>query len=252
MKKTAIFAYGMIAYIIFFASFLYLIGFIGNYKVPKSIDSEPDSSNYILSILINISLISIFFLQHSFMARSIFKKWIIKFIDPAIERSTYVLISSILLFLIFFGWQPMTKVIWVLENRLFTIFFFIIYVCGWMIILFSSFMTDHFELFGLKQIYYKLKNKQLENSKFQINFFYKLVRHPMMLGFIIVFWATPNMSAGHFLFSITLSAYIYIAIKYLEEKDLEKELGKEYTEYKKSVPMILPFSLNFLKKRDSK
>jgi protein-S-isoprenylcysteine O-methyltransferase Ste14 len=143
----------------------------------------------------------------------------------------------------------MTKVIWTSENELFTIFLIIIYIFGWLIVLFSSFMINHFELFGLKQIYYNLKNKQLENSKFQIKNFYKLVRHPMMLGFIIVFWATPNMSAGHFLFSITMSVYIYIAVKYLEEKDLEKDLGKEYTEYKNRVPMIVPFSLNFFKKK---
>jgi len=163
-------------------------------------------------------------------------------ISPAIERSTYVLLSSLALILMYWKWQPMKAIIWEAENETVALVLTGVFFLGWLVVFLSTFMINHFELFGLKQIFDNLKNKLTENPKFQTNYLYKIVRHPIMLGFIIAFWATPLMTVGHLIFAIITTLYILIAVKYLEEKDLRKSIGKEYEEYQKEVPMIVPFT----------
>jgi len=241
MKKVAILIYGAVAYIIFLIAFLYAIGFVGNIYVPKTIDSgnEPSLMN---AILTNTILLSIFALQHSIMARPKFKKWFNSIFSQAMERSTYILLSSLALILIFWQWQPITTLVWETENTILSNIIKAIFFLGWLIVLLSTFMINHFELFGLAQIFDNLKNRQTPNPKFQTNYLYKLVRHPIMLGFLIAFWATPIMTLGHLLFSIVTTLYIFVAVKYLEEKDLRKFIGEEYETYQKEVPMIVPFA----------
>ncbi|MGA8264695.1 MAG: hypothetical protein WB779_09665, partial [Ignavibacteriaceae bacterium] len=176
------------------------------------------------------------------MARPWFKKWWTKIIGHTIERSTYVLIASLLLFLLYWKWHPMTSVIWNTESGAFTLVLNILFWLGWLIVLLSTFMVSHFDLFGLKQVYENFKSRQYQFPKFKANYFYAIVRHPIMLGFIIAFWAAPTMTLGHLIFSIATTAYILIAVKYFEEKDLIKYHGAAYQEYQKKVPMIIPFT----------
>lgn len=241
MKKSITFIYGVLAYLVFLVAFLYAIGFVGNILVSKSIDSGTEIT-FLKALLINVLLLSIFAIQHSVMARPSFKKWITGVISPVIERSTYVLLSSLALLLIYWKWQPITTVVWKAENETIVMIITGVFFLGWLLVFLSSFMINHFELFGLKQIFDNLKNKLTESPKFQTNFLYKIVRHPIMLGFIIAFWATPLMTVGHLIFSITTTIYILIAVKYLEEKDLRKFIGKEYEDYQNRVPMIIPFT----------
>ena len=241
MKKSIILLYGIIAYFVFLIAFLYAIGFVGNIIVPKSIDSGTESTLF-SSIFINVVLLSVFALQHSIMARPAFKKWFITIISPAMERSTNILLSSLALLLIYWQWQPIPTIVWETENKIAINILSGIFFLGWFIVLLSTFMINHFELFGLSQIFDNLKNKQTPNPKFQTNYLYKIVRHPIMLGFIIAFWATPTMTVGHLLFTIVTTVYIIIAVKYLEEKDLRKFIGEEYETYQKEVPMIIPFT----------
>jgi len=241
MKKFIAFIYGILAYLIFLISFLYAIGFVGSFIVPKAINSGTETP-FLQALIINLLLLGAFAIQHSVMARPAFKKWITKIISPAVERSTYVLLSSLALLLLYWKWQPMTAIIWEANNEIISAIVIGIFFLGWLIVFLSTFMINHFELFGLKQIFDNLKNKQPQSPKFQINFFYKIVRHPIMLGFLIAFWATPLMTVGHLVFAIMTTLYILIAVKYLEEKDLKEAIGKEYEEYQKEVPMIIPFT----------
>jgi protein-S-isoprenylcysteine O-methyltransferase Ste14 len=240
MKKVLIVIYGIMAYLIFLVAFLYAIGFVGNLFVPKSIDTGEETS-MIPAVLINLGLLSLFALQHSIMARPAFKKWFVQIIDPAMERSTYILLSSLILLFMYWKWQPMTTIVWETENVV-SLIVMTIFFMGWIIVFLSTFMINHFELFGLTHIYQNFKNKSITSPKFQVNWFYKLVRHPLMLGFIIAFWAAPTMTYGRLLFAVVTTAYILIAVKFLEEKDLKKILGKDYEAYQKRVPMIFPFT----------
>ncbi|MGK0317567.1 MAG: protein-S-isoprenylcysteine O-methyltransferase Ste14 [Saprospiraceae bacterium] len=241
MKKSIILLYGIVAYFVFLIAFLYAIGFVGNIIVPKSIDSGTETTLF-TSLFINVILLSVFALQHSIMARPTFKKWFTTIISPAMERSTYILLSSLALLLIYWQWQPITTIIWEIENNIAINVLTGIFFLGWLIVLLSTFMINHFELFGLAQIFDNLKNRQTPNPKFQTNYLYKIVRHPIMLGFIIAFWATPTMTVGHLLFTTVTTVYILIAVKYLEEKDLRKFIGEKYETYQKEVPMIIPFT----------
>ncbi len=243
MKKIIPFIYGILSYLLFLIAFLYAIGFVGNSIVPKTIDSGTETT-LLPSLVINVLLLSIFAIQHSVMARPAFKKWITTFISPAIERSTYVLFSSLALLLLYWKWQPITAIVWKVENETIAMILTGIFFFGWLIVFLSTFMINHFELFGLKQIFDHLKNKISQSPKFQTNYLYKIVRHPIMLGCIIAFWATPIMTVGHLLFSIVTSTYIIVAVKYLEEKDLRKFIGKEYEDYQNQVPMFVPFTKN--------
>ena len=240
MKKLIIFLFGILAYLVFLVAFLYAIGFVGNIFVPKSIDTGTET-NILHAVLINVVLLSIFAIQHTIMARPIFKKWWVSLVGTASERSIFVLLSSLALILMYWKWVPIKSVIWQVENETIILIINGVFVLGWLIVLLSTFMINHFHLFGLKQISDNLQNKEISGLKFRKIYLYKFVRHPIMLGFIIAFWATPLMTAGHLLFSIVTTLYIFIAVKYLEEKDLKDAIGEPYMEYQKEVPMIIPF-----------
>lgn len=246
MKKLVFFIYALIAYLVFIASFLYAIGFLGNFYVPKSIDSGLESGMF-TSLLVNTLLLGLFAIPHSIMARPVVKKWLTKFIHPAVERSTYVLLSSLLLFFLFWQWQPLTQSIWQTENGGVVTLLNGMYFLGWLIVLLSTFMINHLQLFGLFQVNNFIKERSSNNPKFIKRYLYKIIRHPMMLGFLIAFWFTPKMSLGHLLFAVLSTAYIFVAVKYFEEKDLLNELGEDYKQYKNEVPMLFPFTKKKLK-----
>lgn len=239
MKKALTILYGVIAYVIFLFTFLYAIGFVGDMIVPKTINSGEESS-VLNSILINLGLLSIFAIQHSVMARPEFKKWWTKIIGTTVERSTYVLLSSLALLLIYWQWRPIPLTIWQVDNEMLSVLISSVFFIGWLIVLLSTFMISHFELFGLRQVWTDYKNSKSHSPNFQVNYFYKLVRHPIMLGFIVAFWATPVMTVGHLLFSVVTTAYMILAVKFLEEKDLKRTFGKKYEEYQERVPMLFP------------
>lgn len=241
MAKAFNFLYGILSYLIFLVAFLYSVGFAGNMLVPKNIDSGQESG-MAYSIVINLLLLSLFALQHSIMARPAFKQWWTKIISPVIERSTFVLLTSLILLLIFWQWRPMTGIIWDVQNPTLILVIQAIFWLGWLIVFLSTFMINHFHLFGLDQVFNNFRNQKPTGLKFKESFFYKFVRHPIMTGFIIAFWAAPTMTYGHLLFAAVTTVYILIAVKYLEEKDLEKEIGEPYKDYQKRVPMLIPFT----------
>jgi len=240
MKKVLIFLYGILSYVVFLVSFLYAIGFLGKLLVPKHVNSGRETS-LTEAIVVNVLLLSLFAIQHTIMARPTFKKWWTKIVSPAIERSTFVLLASLILLLIYWQWRPMPDAIWDVQNETAVLIINIVFWLGWVIVLLSTFMINHFHLFGLDQVYNKLKNRPPTGLVFKEHFLYKIVRHPIMLGFIIAFWATPEMTQGHLLFAVMTTLYIYVGVKYYEERDLKKELGDAYVSYQKRVPMLLPF-----------
>ncbi|MEH6778687.1 methanethiol S-methyltransferase [Maribacter arcticus] len=244
MKNFLILIYGVLAYIIFLVSFLYSIGFVNNFWVLKGIDTGSEI-DMMTALLTNISLLSLFAIQHSVMARPAFKNWWVNIIGKPAERSTYILLTSLALLLVFWKWQPMTDTVWTVENSTIAMGIQVLYFIGWLIVLLSTFMISHFELFGLTQIVDNLKNRVSKSPSFQVNYFYGLVRHPIMLGFLIAFWATPTMTTGHLLFAVVTTVYILVAVKFLEERDLKKILGDTYVSYQKKVPMLIPFTKLF-------
>lgn len=230
--------YGGLSYLIFFGTFLYAVGFVSQYAVPKTIDSGPTTS-LTTALVINLVLMSIFAVQHSGMARQGFKKLFTRFASPAIERSTYVLLASLTLILLFWQWQPMPTVVWQIENPLLAGVVTAGGLLGWLIVLYSTFLISHFELFGLTQVITHFAGRVAEPMKFKTPGLYRLIRHPIYLGFIIAFWSTPLMTLGHLLFSAVTTAYIFVGI-YLEERDLVSTFGNEYRRYRERVAMLLP------------
>lgn len=239
MNKTTVFIYGIISYLIFLVSFLYAIPFVGDFAVSKTINTGTQTS-IANAVIINLVLLSLFALQHSIMARQTFKKWLTQYIPKAAERSTYVLLSSLILLLLYWQWRPMTGTVWEIENQVLSFIIYVIYAAGWVIVFLSTFMINHFELFGLKHVYQNLQDKEISYEPFQVRYFYKFVRHPIILGFIIAFWATPVMTTGHLLFAVVTTLYMIIAVKFLEERDLRRIHGEKYEEYQRKVPMIFP------------
>ena len=240
MKKILVLIYGVISYLLFFGTFLYAFGFVGNLFVPKSIDGAPQVP-LAQAILINAALLSVFALQHSIMARPAFKNWWTKIIPEPAERSTYVLLSSLCLVLLVWQWQPMGGFIWRVDEPVAKTILTVLFITGWLIVLVSTFMINHFDLFGLRQVWFYFLGKKYEPLRFRIPFFYKYVRHPLYLGWLIAFWATPVMSAAHLLFAAVTTGYILTAIKF-EEKDLVTHFGDKYSNYKRLVPKIIPFT----------
>jgi methanethiol S-methyltransferase len=239
MSRVLVTLYGVVSYIIFLLSFLYAIGFVGNLLVPKSIDSG-EVSAIVPSLIINVVLLGLFAIPHSVMARPAFKTWFTRYIPAVIERSTYVLISSLLLFLLYGLWQPMPGVIWDVKSSIGSMILTGLFWFGWLVVLLSTFMTNHFDLFGLRQVYINFKGQEYSNLEFRIVGLYKLCRHPLMLGFIIAFWATPTMTTGHLLFAVATTGYIFIALQF-EERDLISFFGDTYKNYQQKVPMVFPF-----------
>ncbi len=235
MGRILAFLYGAVSYLIFFVTFLYAIGFVGNIFVPKSIDTGREGP-FAQSLIIDVVLLGLFAIQHSVMARPGFKKLWTRMVPQVVERSTYVLFASLLLDLLFWQWQPLKEPIWNIHNSTAVIVLQVIFFAGWALVLISTFLINHFDLFGLRQVYLYQKYSDLG---FRTPGFYRFVRHPIMIGFMIAFWATPKMTIGHLVFAITTTAYILIAIR-IEERDLVSIHGQNYEEYRRQVSMLLP------------
>jgi protein-S-isoprenylcysteine O-methyltransferase Ste14 len=236
--RVATFLYGVLCYLIFFVTYLYAIGFIGNVMVPKSIDSGR-TAPLGEALLINAGLLALFAVQHSVMARPWFKRIWTRVIPKPAERSTYVLLSSLALILLFWLWQPIGGVVWNIEQPVLRAILYSLFAIGFLLVLISTFLINHFDLFGLRQVYLYLRGKEYTQLRFGTPILYRHVRHPLYLGWLFAFWATPTMTIAHLVFAIATTAYIFMAIQ-LEEKDLVDTYGDEYRRYRASVPMIVP------------
>jgi len=230
--------YGLFCYAVFLATFLYAMGFVGNLVVPKTIDSGP-SAALPEALAINLLLLGLFAVQHSVMARPRFKAVWTRIVPPPVERSTYVLISSLLLALICWEWQPITQVVWDVSSPVLKSLLLALFALGWFILLLSTFVINHFDLFGLRQVYLRMRGIDYTPVNFTERALYRFVRHPIMLGFVIAFWAAPHMSFGHLVFSVATTAYIFVGI-FFEERDLLTYHGVEYRAYRARVPMLFP------------
>lgn len=239
MKRISAFMYGILSYLIFFGSFVYLILFTGDILVPKTVNTGVASS-WGEALLVNLGLIFLFGLQHTVMARKSFKKWWATIIPKPIERSTYVLFSSFAILLLLWLWKPMTGTIWNVESNWGSLILQWAFWLGWLILFLSTWMIDHFNLFGLKQVWNYMKKNNQNPPEFMEPGFYKYVRHPLMLGFLIAFWATPHMTVGHLVFSTGMTLYIFVGV-YFEEKSMMRRFGDDYQEYKERVPKFIPF-----------
>jgi protein-S-isoprenylcysteine O-methyltransferase Ste14 len=237
MKRYLIIGYGAASYLLFVVAFLYLIGFLGDF-VPRSVDralTAPIGE----AIAVDVALVALFGVQHSVMARQGFKRWWTRFVPPSIERTTYVLLSSGVLLLLYWQWRTMPAVLWDVRQPAARLAVWAVFWLGWAIAFASTFMINHFDLFGLRQVYLAWREKPYTELGFRTHLFYRLVRHPLMLGFLIAFWAAPTMTAGHVLFSIAMTGYILIALQ-IEERSLVAAIGEEYRSYRRDVPMLLP------------
>jgi methanethiol S-methyltransferase len=239
MGRILAFFYGLLAYVVFLAAFLYAIGFIAGLVVPKTIDTGAVTP-VVNALVIDILLLSLFAVQHSVMARTTFKRWWTQFVPAAIERSTYVLLASLALILLFWQWRPIPAIIWQTTNPVPVMALVGLSFVGWFIVLLSTFLINHFELFGLRQVINHLAARTAGAPRFKTPFLYKIVRHPIYLGFIVAFWATPAMTAGHLLFAVVTTAYILVGIA-LEERDMIELFGEEYQQYRRRVAMLVPW-----------
>lgn len=241
VSRVLILLYALVSYALFTISFLYALGFVGNYVVPKSIDKSIDidgATNMGEAIAVNLLLMSLFAVQHSVMARPAFKRWSARFLPAPCQRSTYVLLSSLILLLLFWQWRPIPTQIWQ-ASGLAAWLLISVHWLGWLIAFASTHMIDHFDLFGLRQALFAWRGAEMPGQSFKTPLLYKVVRHPLMLGFLLAFWATPEMTAGHLLFALANTAYILVALQF-EERDLIAEFGATYQDYRRRVPMLVP------------
>lgn len=238
MKRIVAFGYGLACYGVFFAALLYAIGFLGNFGVPKTIDSGPDGSTA-AALAIDGALLALFALQHSVMARPSFKRAWTRIVPDPVERSTYVLLSSLALLLMFWQWRPIGGIIWKTDGRIAETIIFGLYAAGLLIVLLSTFLINHFDLFGLRQVYLYMLGRKYTELDFGTPFFYRCVRHPLYFGWLLTFWAAPIMTVAHLFFAIMTTVYILLAIQF-EEADLIAAHGETYRRYRTQVPMIVP------------
>ena len=238
MAKILAFLYGLAAYVVFAATFLYAVGFVTGLVVPKTIDIGaivPTGE----ALIINVLLMSLFAVQHSVMARKPFKQWWTRFVPAPVERSTYVLLASLALVLLFWQWRPIPTIVWQVADPQIASAVIGVSHIGWLLVLTSTFLINHFELFGLHQVVTNLAGRTMPTPRFKTPVLYRLVRHPIYLGFIIAFWAAPVMTVGHLLFAAVTTAYIFVGI-FLEERDLVAQFGDEYRRYRERVSMLVP------------
>jgi protein-S-isoprenylcysteine O-methyltransferase Ste14 len=238
MGRLLAFIYGIMCYLIFLATFLYAIGFVGGILVPTTLDSDPTGA-FGESLLIDAILLGVFAVQHSVMARPAFKRWWTRLVPASVERSTYVLFSSLALLLLFWQWRPLGGTVWQVDNAIGRGVLWALFALGWLDVLICTFLIDHFELFGLRQVYANLTRRPMPPVRFVEPFLYRYVRHPMMIGFFFAFWATPHMTLAHLVFAMATTAYILIALQ-LEEHDLAASIGAPYRDYQRRVRMLLP------------
>ena len=243
MKKVLFLAYGVVAYFAFFGTILYMIGFVGSFAVPKGInDGEPGSA--VVAVLLNLALVLAFAVQHTIMARPAFKRWWTRHCVPKpVERSTFVLVSSLILVATFWLWRPIPGTVWQVESAAGQAVLYGLFALGWGLVFYSSFLINHFDLFGLRQVFLYFKSKSYAPVPVKVVSLYKLVRNPLMLGFLIAMWAIPTMTLSHLLFAGAMTVYIFIGIQF-EERTLAKELGAEYQAYRAQTPMLLPVPRN--------
>jgi methanethiol S-methyltransferase len=239
MARLAALLYGVLVYVFFLATFLYAIGFTGNWFVPVSIDSRGGAFS-LVSLLIDSLLLGVFAIQHSVMARPAFKRTWTRLVPAVVERSTYVLLASACLDLLYWQWRPMTEVIWDVQGTVWGSILLGLCGLGWLIVLVSTFLVSHFDLFGLRQVWLHARGLPYTPIGFKEVSVYRQVRHPIYLGFLIAFWATPTMTAGHLLFAIATTGYVLIGIQ-LEERDLIHAFGSAYRQYRQHTPMLIPF-----------
>jgi len=240
LKRSLVFVYGIASYAVFFVTYLYAIGFVGNVYVPRSIDG-PSDGDFVGIFLTDLAWLAIFAFQHRVMARPAFKRWWTRFVPEPAERSTYVLFSSLALIALFAFWRPLGGVVWSIVDPFSVAVLYGLCAFGFLLVLVSTFLINHFDLFGLRQVWLYLRGKPYTNIGFRKPGPYKLVRHPLYVGWLFAFWATPVMTLTHFVFALATTAYILIAIQ-LEEHDLIQSLGEAYREYKKEVPALIPFT----------
>lgn len=236
-QRLAVFAYGIIAYLAFLGTVSYATGFVGNFLVPKSIDSAPTTS-FGLALLINAGLLAAFAVQHSVMARPFFKRWITRHIPEPAERSTYTLTASLTLAAVFWFWQPMGGIVWQVNHPFGQLLLYAGCAFGWALVLIATFLINHFDLFGLRQVWLYFRGRAYTALPFKTPAIYKLVRHPLYAGFLFAFWCTPTMSAAHLFFAVMTAGYIFVGI-FLEERDLQA-VHPEYADYKQRTPMLVP------------
>ncbi|MBN8480827.1 MAG: isoprenylcysteine carboxylmethyltransferase family protein [Xanthomonadales bacterium] len=250
MSRLLVLAYGAACYAVFLVTFLYAIPFVAGRGVARHIDRGVDSPA-LVAFGIDLALLGLFAIQHSGMARPAFKRWWTRFVPTSIERSTYVLVSSLVLLLLFWQWRPLPYPVWIVDAPAARALLFAASALGWLLVLSSTFLIDHLDLFGLRQAWSHASRRPSFEAPFVTRAFYRIVRHPLMLGFIVAFWATPEMSLGHLLFAVMTTIYIVVAVRFLEERDLVALHGETYREYQRRVPMLLPWPKRRVVARDA-
>jgi methanethiol S-methyltransferase len=238
MRRIGVFVYGTFCYLLFLATFIYSVAFLGNFGLDRTIDGVA-SVPFGQAMLVNTLLLGLFAVQHSVMARPAFKQWWTRFVPKPAERSTYVLFSSLALLLLFYIWEPMGRMIWDVQDPISRWALYSLFASGWMLILVATFLINHFDLFGMRQVWLYLKGHPYTPLKFAVPSLYRYVRHPLYVGWLLVFWAAPMMTVAHLVFSLATTAYILVAIQF-EERDLIKVYGSAYADYRKQVPMLVP------------